>query len=146
MDQKIILAKRGDTEAWKLIERCYNIIKQLEDGCSSTDICLLLQPPATPNLVSSAISWLALAKNSPITSTRVSNRHVDIKIVAPLPDVLYDDARRERHIEATERAWKSLESMNRQELLVLKIKINEMLNQLGTKPAPVPVSSPGNAK
>jgi hypothetical protein len=133
MNKVAVLARKGDTDEWRFIENIYTVIKGLEDGCTTQDIADVMEPPVELARVSSVVSKLVLAENAPVTSVRVGKRHTQLRVIAPLPDALYDNPARKRRTyhSASSSPEQTLAgvllTMTRAELLQLKLKVNALL-------------------
>lgn len=138
--ESIAMVCAGETKLWKDIERVYSIISALEDGCSVKDIELVVPEPKISSYarISSAVSKLVLAKNAPVSSEHaplaIAGAHTGLRVIALLPRTLeFDPMRPRRKRKAIAGAMGkdiNLDSLNRQDLLMLKIKINQRLSEM----------------
>tara|TARA_R110000868_G_scaffold9896_1_gene48646 strand:- start:509 stop:868 length:360 start_codon:yes stop_codon:yes gene_type:complete len=110
----------------------YDTIKLLEDGCTTSDLYKVIEPPLEHAEISSLVSQLVLAKNAPVRSDRPGSTgaHFGLRVVGPLPDQLVRDETIPKRSYTKVAKEMDIRALTEVELLRLKIAVNKRLEEV----------------
>ena len=129
MSKGNIVLRKADTIEWNRAVKIHELVTQLGDGCEVKDIAILMDAEKDIPSISSAVSKLVLAYPPVLSSVREGYKHTQIKVLRPLPDIVFDNPDREHrsYKKGTARIEEAIVKLNRKQLLLLKVEINKRL-------------------